>query len=124
MTKKPHPLSLRHPLTLRGGPDSAAPSTPETPATPNAPLPIARRFVDTVAAAEYLCMSPRTLEKHRVHGGGPLFRRFGGRIVYAIEDLDRWADGQPVLRSTSDTGEQAQRPEAARGLDASISERR
>lgn len=98
--KKPHPLSLREPLIMKGGPSSAEPRT-----TTAAPLPITRRFVDTVAAGEYLCMSAKTLEKHRCTGGGPLFRRFGGRVVYSIEELDEWADKQPSLRSTSDTGE-------------------
>ncbi|MFZ5558496.1 MAG: helix-turn-helix transcriptional regulator [Pseudomonadota bacterium] len=121
MTKKPHPLSLRQPLVLKSGPGGPSPSAPSAP---DAPLPIARRFVDTVAAAEYLCMSPRTLEKYRVHGGGPPFRRFGGRVVYAIEDLDRWADGQPVLRSTSDTGRRIVRSGPADAVDSSISERR
>lgn len=121
MTKKPHPLSLRQPLVLKGGPGGSAPSAR---AAPDAPLPIARRFVDTVTAAEYLCMSPRTLEKYRVHGGGPPFRRFGGRVVYAIEDLDRWADGQPVLRSTSDTGQRVARSTRADTIDIAISERR
>ena len=32
-------------------------------------------------AAEYLRLSPRTLEKQRVIGGGPKFRKFGRRVM-------------------------------------------
>ena len=50
-----------------------------------------RRFVPTALAAGYLGLSPRTLEKLRVQGGGPTYAKFGRRVVYAVEDLDRWA---------------------------------
>ncbi|MEZ5874802.1 MAG: helix-turn-helix domain-containing protein [Hyphomicrobiales bacterium] len=63
----------------------------------------ANRFLTTVEAADYLGLSPRTLEKQRVYGGGPDFRKFGRRVMYAIEDLDRWAEAQ-LCRSTSDAG--------------------
>ena len=53
-----------------------------------------RRFLDTDAAADYLGLSPRTLQKHRVYGGGPPFRKFGRRVLYALDDLDRWADAR------------------------------
>ena len=52
-------------------------------------------------AAEYLRLSPRTLEKQRVIGGGPKFRKFGRRVMYAIADLDVWAD-QRSFEATSD----------------------
>ena len=50
-----------------------------------------RRFVATTQAAGYLGLSPRTLEKLRVRGGGPTYAKFGRRVLYAVEDLDRWA---------------------------------
>jgi predicted DNA-binding transcriptional regulator AlpA len=59
------------------------------------------RFVRTHEAARLLGLSPRTLEKYRCHGSGPTFRKLGGRVVYAIDDLDAWAD-QAACRSTSD----------------------
>ena len=63
----------------------------------------APRFMRTPEAAHYLSLSHRTLEKHRTYGTGPKYRRLGGRIVYAIEDLRAWAD-LGVKRSTSDPG--------------------
>lgn len=59
------------------------------------------RYVRTHEAARILGISPRTLEKYRCHGSGPTFRKLGGRVVYAIDDLEAWADGA-ACRSTSD----------------------
>jgi hypothetical protein len=36
------------------------------------------RFMVTSEAAAFLSMSPRTLEKHRVSGTGPIYRKLGG----------------------------------------------
>lgn len=61
----------------------------------------APRFLRTPDAAIYVGLSPRTLEKLRTYGTGPSFRKLGGRVVYTLEDLDRWAD-QGLRRSTCD----------------------
>ena len=62
----------------------------------------------TPAAAEYCSLSPRTLEKLRVLGGGPIFMCLGagarGRaVVYDSRDLDAWLAAKR-RRSTSDPG--------------------
>jgi hypothetical protein len=44
------------------------------------------RYVTNDEAAAFLRLSPRTLEKQRVIGGGPRFRKFGRRVMYAIPD--------------------------------------
>lgn len=59
------------------------------------------RYLRTHEAGRFLGLSPRTLEKHRLHGTGPLYRKLGGRVVYEIHDLQQWAD-QRTRRSTSD----------------------
>lgn len=61
------------------------------------------QFLTTVEAAELLRLSPRTLEKQRVLGGGPQFRKFGARVVYAMADLRAWAD-ENTFGMTSDPG--------------------
>ena len=61
------------------------------------------RFMRTQQAAAYLGLSHRTLEKHRTYGTGPAYRKLGGRVVYAIEDLQAWADRGAKV-STSDPG--------------------
>ncbi len=70
----------------------------------SASLPLgAPRFVRTPQAAAYLGLSHRTLEKHRTYGTGPAYRKLGGRVVYAVEDLQAWADRGAKV-STSDPG--------------------
>jgi len=59
------------------------------------------RYLTNDEAAEHLRLSPRTLEKQRVIGGGPKFRKFGRRVMYAVADLDAWADARS-FDATSD----------------------
>ena len=59
------------------------------------------RFLRTPEAARFLGLSGRTLEKHRTYGTGPAYRKLGGRVVYAIDDLETWAD-RGAMTSTSD----------------------
>jgi hypothetical protein len=65
------------------------------------PAELSTRYVRTDEAARLLGISPRTLEKYRCHGSGPTFRKLGGRVVYALGDLEAWAD-HGACRSTSD----------------------
>jgi predicted DNA-binding transcriptional regulator AlpA len=59
------------------------------------------RFLRTPEAARFLGLSGRTLEKHRTYGTGPAYRKLGGRVVYALEDLQAWAQ-RGAVTSTSD----------------------
>lgn len=54
--------------------------------------PLPPRFLRTPEAARHLGLSGRTLEKHRCYGTGPVYRKIGGRVVYAVADLQAWAD--------------------------------
>ena len=63
----------------------------------------APRFQKTPDAAKRLGLSPRTLEKHRCFGTGPIYHKLGGRIVYTVADIDDWA-AAGIRRSTSDPG--------------------
>ncbi|HEI6959913.1 TPA: helix-turn-helix domain-containing protein [Yersinia enterocolitica] len=72
----------------------AAPAATQQPVAPS-------RYLTNDEAAEYLRLSPRTLEKQRVIGGGPRFRKFGRRVMYAVADLDAWADARS-FEATSD----------------------
>jgi hypothetical protein len=58
------------------------------------------QYLTNDEAAVFLKLSPRTLEKQRVLGTGPRFRKFGRRVVYAISDLERWAS-QRVFECTA-----------------------
>ena len=41
-------------------------------------------------AARFLGLSGRTLDKHRTYGTGPRYSKIGGRVVYAVDDLQAW----------------------------------
>jgi predicted DNA-binding transcriptional regulator AlpA len=58
---------------------------PEATAAPS-------RFLRTPEAGRFLGLSGRTLEKHRTFGTGPRYRKLGGRVIYALSDLQAWAD--------------------------------
>ena len=62
------------------------------------------RFLRTPEAARYLGLSGRTLEKHRTYGTGPTYRKIGGRVVYALEDLKARVD-RGTKTSTADPGQ-------------------
>jgi predicted DNA-binding transcriptional regulator AlpA len=65
------------------------------------PVVLPPRFLRTKEAAEFLSLSSRTLEKHRTYGTAPAYRKLGGRVVYAVDDLESWA-ARGVVTSTSD----------------------
>ncbi|WP_163266240.1 helix-turn-helix transcriptional regulator [Chelativorans alearense] len=58
-------------------------------------------FLTTKHAAHYLYLSRRTLEKMRLIGTGPRFRKHGRFVRYHIDELDAWSQGQS-RNSTSD----------------------
>ncbi len=61
------------------------------------------RYLRTPEAARFVGLSIRTLEKHRIYGTGPLYSKLGGRVVYAVEDLQSWVQSA-AKASTSDPG--------------------
>ncbi len=82
-----------------------------------APAAVVRpHYLTTPDAATHLGLSPRTLEKHRCYGTGPVYRRLGGRIVYAIADLEAWAE-LGTRRSTSDPGNGTVHPAKRRAAE-------
>ena len=66
------------------------------------------QYVSTESAAEFLGISPRTLEGWRVRKseGAPPFVKFGRAVRYSIDSLVEFAE-QNVRRSTSDGSESA-----------------
>ena len=83
---------------------TAAATAPQPAPSAAAPAAVANpEFLTTDEAAAFLRLSPRTLEKQRVLGGGPRFRKFGARVVYAAADLRAWADSN-TFGMTSDPG--------------------
>ena len=52
-------------------------------------------------AATYLRLSKSTLDKLRLTGGGPVYAKFGRRVVYRSQDLLAWFQ-ENQRTSTSD----------------------
>lgn len=65
-------------------------------------------YLNNREAAAFLRLSPRTLEKQRVVGGGPKFKKFGRRVLYDKRDLEEWANKRS-FDSTSDFSATKQR---------------
>ena len=63
----------------------------------------ASKLLTTVQAADWLGLSPRTLERYRVTGEGPKFRKIGRWVRYTEADLEAWLEGC-TRSSTSDDG--------------------
>lgn len=75
--------------------------------------PQPNRYLNNREAAEFLQLSPRTLNKQRVYGGGPQFHKFGRRVVYALADLESWANAR-VCGATFDPAYHALQTSRAR----------
>jgi hypothetical protein len=58
-------------------------------------------FLTAAEAAAFLRLSTVTLGRWRIEGQGPLYRKFGRRVLYSHADLIEWADSQS-RRSTSE----------------------
>lgn len=67
-------------------------------------------FLDQATASLFLLhvcgirLAPKSLQKRRVIGGSPPFRKFGTRVAYPRDQLKAWGDAQggPVVNSTSE----------------------
>ena len=64
-------------------------------------------LIDEKAAAEFLDLTPRTMQAMRQRGGGPPFVRISARCIkYRRINLKSYADAR-LRSSTSDPGEEA-----------------
>ena len=64
------------------------------------------KLLTTAEAAARVGLSPRTLERLRVTGGGPKYRKIGRWVRYTEQDLDEWLESC-TRTSTSDDGSAA-----------------
>jgi hypothetical protein len=107
-------IDLDSPLHRKAGPTAHAMRPTARPAEAQASLvsPPPRYLTNNEAAA-FLRLSPRTLEKQRVIGGGPRFHKFGRRVMYALTDLEAWAS-ERSFETTFDPEYLDRHPGAAR----------
>ncbi|CDX12621.1 conserved hypothetical protein [Mesorhizobium plurifarium] len=61
-------------------------------------------FLNTAQAAFYIGLSQRTLEKMRIKGHGPKFRKHGRFVRYHIDELDEWSKGRQRETNTDEGG--------------------
>ena len=54
-------------------------------------------------AAEFLRLKPKTMARWRWAGTGPIYRKIGGAIRYAVTDLERYLE-EATRQSTSQSG--------------------
>ncbi len=52
------------------------------------------KFLSVEDAARYLGLKRSTLDHYRWIGGGPRYRKHGGRVKYTEPDLDQWSENR------------------------------
>lgn len=57
---------------------------------------MAQIYLNQAEVADLLRLSERTLERWRLSRQGPPFLKFGRRVVYEVEALERWAASNEV----------------------------
>ncbi len=63
---------------------------------------MAIRHLNQIELAARWNISPRTLERWRWLGEGPVFIKMGGRVVYRLEDVEAYEQAQ-ARQSTCET---------------------
>ncbi len=58
-------------------------------------------FMDTTEAAAFLSLSPKTLDKLRSKGGGPVYYKLRRRVRYKAGDLRDWAESGRQASATT-----------------------
>ncbi|MEM6411959.1 MAG: helix-turn-helix domain-containing protein [Pseudomonadota bacterium] len=49
-------------------------------------------FLNVEEAADYLGLTRSTLDHYRWAGGGPEYRKHGGRVLYHVDELNVWSE--------------------------------
>ena len=65
-------------------------------------------YLTPAEAAAYLRLEESTLNAMRWRSEGPCWRKHGGKVVYHIEDLNRWSrerHSDPAVRSDKNKNE-------------------
>lgn len=71
------------------------------------------RHLNQVQLAGRWNISPRTLERWRWIGEGPAYLKIGGRVVYRLEDVERY-EAEHLRGETTDTAAMGARGSADR----------
>ncbi|CAL4869366.1 hypothetical protein MMA231_03658 (plasmid) [Asticcacaulis sp. MM231] len=55
-------------------------------------------YLNTQQAGHYLGLSSKTLQRLRITGGGPAFRKLSWTIRYHIDDLKAWCKAEALIK--------------------------
>ena len=69
------------------------------------------RYLGPEAAAAYLGVSPKTLQRMRVTGEGPRYVKVRRRVIYDRLDLDDWTGKRKRRFTGEEIGEPDEEPE-------------
>ena len=64
-------------------------------------------LVNTRTLAERLGLQAKTLLNWRVSGRGPVYRKLGGRVMYDLDDVQRWIDASKRTSTSDNNGQVA-----------------
>lgn len=56
-----------------------------------------RKYLTATDAADYVGYTPNTLAQYRCRRIGPSYLKARGRVLYAVEELDRWVESQTMI---------------------------
>ncbi len=88
-------------------PSAVAPATVDQVPDPGLNPGYWHELIPETKAAEFLNLTPRSMQAMRQRGGGSRFIRISARCIrYRRIDLKAWADAR-MRKSTSDTGQAA-----------------
>ena len=73
-------------------------------------------LLDVEHAASFLGLSPSTLAKWRVTGGGPRFVKLGRRVAYVLTDLITWVRDQGRASTSEEQAKPARSATSREGL--------
>ena len=59
-----------------------------------------RKYLTAADAASYVGYTPNTLAQYRCRRIGPGYLKVRGRVLYALEDLDRWVESYAKVEIT------------------------
>jgi predicted DNA-binding transcriptional regulator AlpA len=61
----------------------------------NRSVSVQRRYLSERELAQYSGIGIRTLQRWRLFGQGPAYKKFGGMVRYDLPAFDTWAAAQP-----------------------------
>jgi hypothetical protein len=87
-----------------------APSNPAA-RVPNAPQPV--HHLNQIELSRRWKVSPRTLERWRWLGQGPVHLKIGGRVLYRLEDIEMFEAAQLRMPASRGKGDATGSPDDA-----------